>query len=478
MASTASSPLPILLVDDEPQLLRSASVLLRSSGVKHVVTLDDSRAVMPLLGEQEVGVVVLDLAMPHVTGQELLGQIAAGYPDVPVILMTATNDLDTAVQCMQGGAIDYLVKPVEKNRFVSSVTRALEIRNLRDEVLSLKEHLLTERIDQRDAFAAIVTQSKAMHAIFRYVEAIAASRQPVLITGETGTGKELLARSVHTVSHGQGELVAVNVAGLDDTMFSDTLFGHTKGAFTGADQARSGLITQAADGTLFLDEIGDLAIPSQVKLLRLLQEGTYYPLGADNPRQSSARVIVATNVDIVERVKAGAFRKDLYYRLRAHHLHVPPLRERQEDLPLLINHFLEMAAQELGKPTPTPPMELYRLLKTYAFPGNVRELEAMIFDAVAQHQGGVLSLKTFKSIAFDRRNGPEDGSQANGALENLASLFPDSLPTLKEAEQALIAEALQRADGNQGIAAGMLGLTRTALNNRLARQKSPDSLES
>ena len=477
MASTASSPLPILLVDDEPQLLRSASVLLRSSGVKHVVTLDDSREVMPLLNEQDVGVVVLDLAMPHVTGQELLVQIAVGYPDVPVILMTATNDLDTAVQCMQGGAIDYLVKPVEKNRFVSSVTRALEIRNLREEVLSLKEHLLTERIDQRDAFAAIVTQSKAMHAIFRYVDAIAPSRQPVLITGETGTGKELLARSVHTVSHGQGELVAVNVAGLDDTMFSDTLFGHTKGAFTGADQTRSGLITQAADGTLFLDEIGDLAIPSQVKLLRLLQEGTYYPLGADNPRQSSARVIVATNVDIVERVNAGAFRKDLYYRLRAHHLHIPPLRERQEDLPLLINHFLEKAAQELGKPTPTPPMELYRVLKTYAFPGNVRELEAMVFDAVAQHQGGVLSLKTFRSIAFDRRNGPDDGLPAGAALENLSSLFPDRLPTLKEAEQALIDEALQRADGNQGIAAGMLGLTRQALNKRLTRQKSPDPVE-
>ena len=475
MASTAS--LPILLVDDEPQLLRSASVLLRSSGIKHVVTLDDSREVMPLLSERDVGIVVLDLAMPHVTGQELLGQIAAGYPDVPVILMTATNDLDTAVQCMQGGAIDYLVKPVEKNRFVSSVTRALEIRNLREEVLSLKEHLLTEKLDQRDAFAAIVTQSKAMHAIFRYVEAIAPSRQPVLITGETGTGKELLARSVHTVSHGQGELVAVNVAGLDDTMFSDTLFGHTKGAFTGADQTRSGLITQAADGTLFLDEIGDLAIPSQVKLLRLLQEGTYYPLGADNPRQSSARVIVATNVDIVERVKAGAFRKDLYYRLRAHHLHIPPLRERQEDLPLLINHFLEKAAQELSKSTPTPPMELYRLLKTHAFPGNVRELEAVIFDAVAQHQGGVLSLKAFKSVAFDRRNGPDDGAQTSAALENLSSLFPDCLPTLKEAEQALITEALQRADGNQGIAAGMLGLTRQALNKRLTRQKLPDPTE-
>ena len=179
----------------------------------------------------------------------------------------------------------------------------------------------------------------------------------------------------------------------------------------------------------------------------------------------------------MERVNSGAFRKDLYYRLRAHHLHIPPLRERQEDLPLLINHFLEKAAQELSKSTPTPPVELYGLLKTYAFPGNVRELEAMIFDAVAQHQGGVLSLKTFRSIAFDRRNAPDVSAQDSAALENLSSLFPDSLPTLKEAEQALIAEAMQRADGNQGVAAGMLGLTRQALNKRLTRQRTPDTVE-
>src|SRR5262249_4544225 len=199
MAHTVSSQLPVLLVDDEPQLLRSASVLLRSSGIKSVMTLDDSRTVLPLLAEQAVGVLVLDLAMPQVSGRELLVQIAADYPDIPVILMTATNDLDTAVQCMQGGAIDYLVKPVEINRFVSSILRALEIRALREEVLSLKECLLTDVPHHRDAFAALVTQSKAMHAIFRYVEAIATSPQPVLITGETGTGKELLAQAVHTL---------------------------------------------------------------------------------------------------------------------------------------------------------------------------------------------------------------------------------------------------------------------------------------
>ena len=180
-------------------------------------------------------------------------------------------------------------------------------------------------------------------------------------------------------------------------MFSDTLFGHPKGAYTGADRMRDGLITQAAEGTLFLDEIGDLVAASQVTLLRLLQDSPYYPLGADRPRQSRARVIVATNYDVAERVHEGLFRKDLYYRLRTHHIQLPPLRARREDLPLLINHFLEKAAQVLHKPTPTPPLALYRLFQTYAFPGNVRELEAMVFDAVTRYQGGLLSLQSFKA---------------------------------------------------------------------------------
>jgi two-component system, NtrC family, nitrogen regulation response regulator GlnG len=470
MPQTDVSRLPVLLVDDEPQLLRSASVALRASGITRVVTLEDSRAVLPLLAEQEVGVIVLDLTMPHLSGQVLLEHLTTDYPDVPVMVMTATNDLETAVQCMQAGAIDYLVKPVETNRLVASVRRALEVRALQAEVLSLKERLLTETPPHREAFAEIITQSKAMHAIFRYIEAIAHSPQPVLITGETGTGKELVARALHRLAGGRGEFVAVNVAGLDDTMFSDTLFGHTKGAFTGADQPRDGLITQATDGTLFLDEIGDLAPASQVKLLRLLQDGTYYPLGADRPRQSRARIVVATNYDIAQRVSAELFRKDLYYRLRAHHIQIPPLRARREDIPLLINHVLEKAAQALHKPTPTPPLALHRLLQTYAFPGNVRELEAMVFDAVARHQGGILSLQSFKAAIGAGPPTAEDGAEP-ATLMSLSTLFPDRLPTLSEAQAALIAEALRRAEGNQGLAAGMLGLSRQALNKRLTRRK-------
>jgi DNA-binding NtrC family response regulator len=470
-----AADLPVLLVDDETQLLHSASVVLRTSGIAEVVTLDDSRALLPLLAKQPVGVLVLDLAMPHISGQALLDEVAATYPDLPVILMTATNDIDTAVQCMQAGAIDYLVKPVEKNRLVSSVKRALEIRALRAEVLSLKERFLAEAPRQPEAFKEIVTQSKAMQSIFRYLEAIGPSPQPVLITGETGSGKELIARAVHRLSGRAGELVAVNVAGLDDTMFSDTLFGHAKGAYSGADRARDGLITTAGEGTLFLDEIGDLNAASQVKLLRLLQDGTFYSLGADRPRQSRARVVVATNCDVVKAVAGGTFRKDLYYRLRTHHLNLPPLRERLGDLPLLVSHFVDKAARALGKPLPSVPLALYQLLRTYSFPGNLRELEGMVFDAVARHQGAFLSLQSFRDVIATKPLLERSEMRPDGLPAAIADCFGEQLPTLDQADEALVAEALRRADGNQGVAAGLLGISRQALNKRLARRRNPES---
>lgn len=472
MALNDLSTLPVLLVDDEPQLLQSVSVVLRSAGLTQVLTQSDSRAVLPMLAANEVGVLVLDLTMPHLPGVALLEQISANYPDIPVLVLTATNDLETAVQCMRAGAVDYLVKPVEHSRLVSAVKRALELRAWRAEVLSLSERLLSDRPHQHEAFAEIVTQSRAMEAIFRYLEAIAPSPQPVLITGETGTGKELIARALHRLSSRAGALVAVNVAGLDDAMFSDTLFGHTRGSFTGADRSREGLITQATSGTLFLDEIGDLTVASQVKLLRLLQDGSFYPLGADRPSQSQARIVVATNCDVSGNVNAGAFRKDLYYRLRTHHISLPPLRDRLGDLPLLVHHFIEKAAQALGKPVPVVPRALFQLLKTYRFPGNVRELEALVFDGVARHQGSTLSLHSFKEAIASEPRLPESPSRTDGSVAALAALFPDPLPTLAETEESLIAEALRRSDGNQGVAAGLLGISRQALNKRLGRRKS------
>ena len=273
----------------------------------------------------------------------------------------------------------------------------------------------------------------------------------------------MIARAIHTLSRRTGSLVAVNVAGLDETVFTDTLFGHTRGAFTGAAEARSGMVEQAADGTLFLDEIGDLQSSSQVKLLRLLQEGEYYPLGSDRPRWMRARVVVATNQDLTEKQATGAFRKDLYYRLRSHHVHLPALRDRKEDIPLLLDHFLETAALEFGKKKPTPPKELALLLANYGFPGNVRELRSMVYDAVGSHQGKLLSMDAFKRAIreHDVIKSPLQAGNGNPYLHL------DRLPTLGEAHQLLVQEAMRRSEGNQSMAARMLGITQSALCKRL-----------
>ncbi|MBI4653918.1 MAG: sigma-54-dependent Fis family transcriptional regulator [Nitrospirae bacterium] len=464
----SNSALPIVLIDDEQEILFSYSVTLKSAGIEHILTVQDSRQALPLLKEQDVAVVVLDLIMPYLSGTELLTKINRDFPHIPVIIMTAVNELERAVECMKAGASDYLVKPVEKSRFISSIQRALELRNLRNEVSSLRQHLLTDQLEHEEVFSSIITKSKKMRAVFHYLEAIAKSPKPVFITGETGTGKELIAKSIHQLSGLKGSFIAVNVAGLDDTMFSDTLFGHKKGAFTGADKERDGLIVQASEGTLLLDEIGDLNESSQIKLLRLLEEKTYYPLGSDISEKSNARIIANSNHDIQKQISDGKFRKDLYYRLCSHHIHIPPLRERLEDVPLLINYFLEDAARSLKKRIPSTPPDLITLLLNYPYPGNIRELQAVIFDAVTQHKSGVLSLDSFKK--FIKQKSPPE---LLPKVQDVNSMFDISahFPTLKEVEDYLISEALKRSNNNQGIAASLLGITRQALNKRLTRKK-------
>ncbi|MEW6118395.1 MAG: sigma-54 dependent transcriptional regulator [Nitrospirota bacterium] len=468
MNAATDLALPILLVDDDPTTLFSAQNMLQLEGCTTVMTMEDSRQLIPLLREREIAAVLLDLQMPFISGNELLPEINHTFPHIPVIIMTAVNELEVAVTCMREGAFDYLVKPVKRERLIATVRKALELYLLRAEVSSLKQHLLSDRLEHESAFSAIVTRNKKMFSTFKYIEVVAPSRLPVLISGETGVGKELIARSIHALSGRKGAFVSVNSAGLDDAMFSDTLFGHKKGAFTGADQVRDGLITHAAGGTLFLDEIGDLNEASQAKLLRLLQENEYYPLGSDTPKKSDARIVVATNQDLHKLIALGKFRKDLFYRLRAHQIHIPPLRERKEDIPLLVDHFLAEAAVELRKKKPTPPPELITLLSAAEIPGNIRELRAMIFDAVARHKTGILSMDSFKEILQHERAHEQTETSASsspGLLFDNAGRFP----TLKEAEHFLIAEALKRAGGNQGIAASLLGITRQALNKRLNR---------
>ncbi len=345
-----------------------------------------------------------------------------------------------------------------------------ERKQMEDEITSLKKHLLTVKLENESAFSMITTQSKKMHAIFHYIEAVAKSRNPVFITGETGAGKELFAKSVHNSSGLSGKYVAVNIAGLDDTVFSDTLFGHRKGAYTGADHEREGLVVKANNGTLMLDEIGDLSETSQVKLLRLLEEQVYYPLGSDVSSKSSARIIACSNRDIEKMIDDGKFRSDLYYRLCAHRISIPPLKERIEDIPLLLDIFLEDASKSLKKKQPAASPELVSLLSSYHFPGNVRELKAMVHDAVAQHESGKLQLNSFKG--FMKHKGVTTGinsSYSNESGSSIQDIF-GNFPTLKEMDEHLITEALKRSGGNQGNAAALLGITRQALNQRLRKK--------
>jgi DNA-binding NtrC family response regulator len=474
MNETLHPPYPIMIVDDEEPILLSIDTTLRMAGLNHLLTCSDSRQVMDIFSRQVIEVLLLDLSMPHITGKELLERVSHDFPDVPVIVVTGAVDVDTAVRCMKSGAFDYVIKPVESDRLVTSVNRALAFKELKRENFALKQHILSPSLENPKAFSEIITNNKKMLSIFQYIESIAQSSQGVLIRGETGVGKELVARAIHRISGLTGQFVVVNVAGLDDNIFSDTLFGHVKGAFTGADQDRPGMIERASGGTLSLDEIGDLSPASQVKLLRLLQEGEYLPLGMDVHKKTNARIVASTNKDLWALQKEGKFRKDLNYRLRTHRVYIPPLRERLDDIPLLTEHFLEQAARSLKKPTPSPPRELFTLLRNYTFPGNVRELQGMVFDAVSTHKSGILSLEVFKNHirAYRKReHGEAEISEETAPAEDGdLIIFPSKLPTIKQATHSLVEEALKRADNNQSIAAEMLGISQQALSKRLKKK--------
>ncbi len=459
---------PIFLVDDEPDALQGLALMLHAHGLHQVRRCQDPRLVIDLLDEERPDCIILDLTMPQMSGEELLEHLHQHHPDIPVIVVTGVDLVDTAVRCMRLGAVDYLVKPVDEARLVASLQRIVEAQELHRENARLRSSLLRGTLADPAPFADIITRSPAMLGIFQYVEAVAATSQPVLITGETGTGKELLARALHQISGRTGALVSVNVAGLDDHLFSDTLFGHRKGAFTGADSQRPGLVEQAANGTLFLDEIGDLDTASQVKLLRLLQEREYRPLGSDVAKRSSARVICATHCDLLQAQAEGRFRRDLYYRLRAHHIEVPALRHRREDLPVLVDHFLNQAAAELKRsPTPPPP-GLLDLLNAHDFPGNVRELEAMILDAVSRQRQGPLPLDGIRDVV---RTEPSTASSQQTDDPQLGIHFGDRLPSLTAVQNALIDAALERCQHNRSAAAAILGISRQALHKRLAARE-------
>lgn len=461
----------LLIIDDEVDVLETFELALNSGGFTDITLCQDSRQVLSILTKKSaIDVILLDLMMPNESGKDLLKTLVENYPEIPVIVITAIDDLETAVECIKSGAFDYLVKPVENLRLISCVHRAIERMELTRENSALKKRVLTDTLESPEAFVNIATKNPAMLSIFQYIEAIANSPEPVLITGETGTGKELIAKAIHYLYKRESPFLAVNVAGLDDHSFSDTLFGHRKGAFTGADSHRDGLLKRASGGILFLDEIGDLNQTSQIKLLRLLQECEYYPLGSDLPQKSNARILIATHCNLSQPGKNQTFRRDLYYRLQTHQVHLPPLRKRLEDLPFLVDMLLDKAAKKLNKKIPRYPKELLPLLKCYSYPGNVRELETMIFDAVSKNKTGTIPLDTFQGRIFKDRSQSEQPSLTTGEEKNIFTRL-EELPTLSEANQQLIKEAIHRGYGNQTLAARILGITQPALSRRLTRQR-------
>lgn len=498
----------ILIVDDERLHLKMLHDMLKDHYTTSVA-LDGQQALQLARSDPQPDLILLDIQMPLMDGFEVMAQLQSNPAtvNIPVIFLTALDAEEDETTGLNRGAVDYITKPFSPAIVNARIKTQLKLRrsiqeknkaqvqseSLRQQVGALNNSLHSQALRNPQAFSHIMTQSPLMRAVFHYMEAISNSGEPVLITGETGVGKELIAQGLHELTQRSGKLISVNLAGLDDNAVSDTLFGHKKGAFTGANQERKGLISQAAGGTLFLDEIGDLEPASQIKLLRLLQERLYYPLGSDTPVSMDANIVAATHRDLSHLIETGDFRQDLFFRLSVHHIKIPALRERREDIPLMTLHFLEEASQALGQETIIAPPELFQLFATYNFPGNVRELRALVLDAAAQHHfGQILSLNVFRDTIAERRasqtkkpHTPLDPSQtfdnpeANNS-QNQKTQFTsahEQLPTLKEAERNLIAQAMQQANNNQGIAAALLGISRTALNRRLSRIKEDSSLD-
>jgi DNA-binding NtrC family response regulator len=458
---------PVLVVDDEEQFLYSISLSLRLNGISNVRTCSSGAAAGEFISTMDFSAIVLDVNLPDIRGPELLDVITEQCPETPVVMITAVDKADVAVECMKKGALDYLVKPLDDERIISILRNAISQRELRGENEALKGYLLENRLRKPDVFSKIVTQNARMHSLFLYVEAISSTPFPVLVTGETGVGKELIAQAIHDLSGRKGPFIPVNVGGIDDNTFSDTLFGHTRGAFTGADSARAGIIERAAGGTLFLDEIGDLSKGSQVKLLRVLQNRDYLPLGSDVAKLADVRLIVATNKSIKELQDASEFRSDLFHRLKTHHIAIPPLRERMDDIPKLADYFISEASQLLNKVKPEFTSEVLSVLNRYDYPGNIRELRGILFDVMSIQESSVVSVAAIRErlgLVTDESQLKDVHEISGGeALLSYGSRFP----TIQQAVLSLIQDALTRSNGNQNAAARLLGISPQALSRRL-----------
>lgn len=448
---------PILVVDDDTGLLMSIKAALVSAGLPEPALVSDSRQVLDLVGKHRFHLVLQDLLMPHLGGLDVLRQLKKKHPTVECIVVTAVDELDTAVKAMQFGAYDYLVKPVDSNRLVISIDRALERHNLRHERSMSRAGHSFQALESPDAFKGMIAADPLMAGVFRHAEICAANMYNLLITGETGTGKEMLARIVHRLSpRSEGPFVPVNMAAVNVNLIESDLFGHVRGAFTGALAGKKGFFEAAGGGTLFLDEITELGPAAQATLLRVIEEKELYRLGSVKARSVDVRIMAASNRSLAQTVNAGEFRADLYYRLNTCRLEIPPLRKRKGDILPLAEHFLSKHARINGRNVDAIAPDLARELIGYAFPGNVRELENIIASGCIVATGDVLTRAAVElPEAAPKRRIEQNGHDA----------------TLAEVEARHIRRVMAAAHGNKTQAARLLGIGLRTLQRKLKTMK-------
>ncbi|PKG55989.1 sigma-54-dependent Fis family transcriptional regulator [Shewanella sp. Choline-02u-19] len=453
----------ILLVDDEASWLRTLSITLnRLVPEAKIDTCVDSRQVMNRLEVSDYALVLLDLTMPFHSGEELLDMIRNAFPNTRVIIVTGVNEVDTAVRCIKHGAYDYFIKTDNVNDLARTVRRALEVVGLERNYLRIKESFLSKTLSQPEAFNNILTCEPSLIDQFRYFEAVAPSPEPILIQGESGTGKDEFAKSGHLLCCPDAPFVNVNLVGISTSAFELQLFGQIKTLENGQVSAQAGVLHQVQSGLLYLNEIGDLPIEAQAKLVDVIEHKQYYPIGSDKAYPVLCKIITSTQHDLLALSKAGKFRNDLLYRLRSHTIKLPPLRQRRLDLFMLINHFITLAADEMNLSRPQQPSSLAAQLAEYEFPGNLHELKGMVFDAVSRSDGIQLNITPFMEAINLNKAAPDDKCQL---------VFPKELPTLAQMGDALINEAMSRTANSQTAAARMLGISQSALSRRLKQDK-------
>ncbi len=444
----------VLVVDDETGILESLNILLRSEGFSPHLA-HGGRAALDCIGDVAPDIVLTDIRMPNVSGVEILAAARQGDPDVPVILMTAQATLQSAMQAVNEGAFYYIQKPFRNDELVAILRRAAEHRKLRVENKSLKQAI---RRHERSGVSRPVGTSKAWMEILELVETVAPTDSTVLIQGESGTGKEVIARYIHELSvRSEGAFLSINCGALPESLLESELFGHVKGSFTGAIRDKIGLFGAATKGSFFLDEIGETTPATQVKLLRALQHREVIPVGSTEAVPVDTRVIAATNRDLDEEIRAGNFRSDLYYRLNVIALHLPPLRQRRDDIPLLASHFLQRIAGMRQEPVKQLTDAATSALTEYQWPGNVRELENALERAIILTSSDEIGVSALPERVTEPR------------AEPLISTRTPPNPTLEAVERAYIMWVLQSESGNKSRTAEVLGIDPSTLYRKLSR---------